>query len=156
MAGKAKINPKSLQNLQSCAGRLTHEQYVEAGRKGGLKKAENARKRETFRQIIERLGQKKLSKRQKADLAEKFGIDISYIEDASLDVAAIYAAYGRALGGDVDALRYLRDTAGEVPSLALSVGPLDAAGIDMASLSDAEIAAQLDAIDADMTADDGE
>jgi hypothetical protein len=54
------------------------------------------------------------------------------------------AVWGKAANGDVEAARFLRDTAGEKPRDALEVGGLDGrplAAIDMTGMTDDELRA---------------
>lgn len=153
---KAKsFNPKSLQNLSSIQSRITPEQRQAYGRKGGLIAAQNERKRQSLREIIANIGPKKLPKRKLSELAEKYGVDVDTIEGMSYDVAMAYAQYIKALGGDTDAARYIRDTSGQAPTQALQIGPLDAQSVDMSTMTDAEISAQIAALDAESGTIDG-
>lgn len=144
MAGKTNYNQKSLRNLKSPPEMLTHDQLVEAGRKGGLKKAENIAKMRLYRDIINTVGAKKLSKPKAKALLELCGIDGIDPAEITANVAVILQQIRKATDdGDTDAARFLRDTSGQAPTQAVQIGPLDAQSVDMASLSDEQIAAQI-------------
>lgn len=66
-------HPNSLKNLRGVSG-ITHEEAVEAGRKGGLKQGENKRRKKALREIWEEWGESKATKFQR-DALRIAGID---------------------------------------------------------------------------------
>lgn len=155
MAKVHNYNPKSLANLSPIHTRTTPEQRQENSRKGGLQSAKNSRERRLLSDIIKGFGAKTLPKRKLAALAEKYDVDLDTIEGLTNDAVMVYAQYIRAFDGDTDAARFLRDTSGQAPTQAVQIGPLDAGSVDMASLSDEQIAAQIAELEDDSGAFDG-
>lgn len=81
------------------------------GRKGGLKRAENERKRKTLRQYAEIFGSLSVKDDVKKKMAE-LGLDESVIDK---DMQNIKALYDEAAKGNVAAFNAIRDIKGENP-----------------------------------------
>lgn len=93
-------------------GELTHELAVEYGRKGGLKKYENERKRKKLKELAIMIGELGTNDESvKARMAE-MGIDE---EDMTNDASIVVALYDKAQNGDVQAFNAIRDIKGEKP-----------------------------------------
>lgn len=91
------------------------EQAAEAGRKGGIKSGETRRKQRTMRQAAKMMldmpvkGYPELVQRLK-------GMGISE-EDLTFQMAVMSSMMAKAMQGNTKAAAFLRDTAGENPSL---------------------------------------
>lgn len=74
------------------------------------------------------------------DMLAKAGLDTDWITDANV------AVMRRARAGDVEAIRYIRDTVGEKPRDGLEIGNLDdkpLATMDLSKMSDEQLKAML-------------
>ena len=115
--------------------RLTHEQAVEIGRRGGLARVEKDRQRKLLRETISVALAAEVADEDVARQLEEAGLDNSQ------QSAIVYAMIRRAAAGDVEAARFLRDTAGQKPTdqfnLSLQQTPIQA--MDLSALSDAEL-----------------
>lgn len=80
-----------------------------------------------------------------AEELRKMGLDPTFANAATL------AAIRKAVHGDIEAARYIRDTVGEKPTEAMSVAltekPIKA--MDLSKMSDAELEALADRVDSD-------
>ena len=96
---------------------MTPEQLRENGRKGGLKKAENVRKRKELKETLDVLLNMALDGRRKT-------VDIEKIQsfaqlngkNVTVDQAMMIKVVQRALKGDLTAITMIRDTIGEKPT----------------------------------------
>lgn len=91
----------------------THEEAVRDGRKGGLKKAENARRRKSIKEALELILTLPPSGNTKSYM-DHIGIED---EEQSNSIALAVAMFNKALKGDVKAAEYIRDSIGEKPDL---------------------------------------
>lgn len=116
------LHPENLDpNLRFVPG----ERAREAGRKGGLKAQENARKRKTLRECAEIiLAEKKLS---------KDGKQLSGVE------AMMMSVFTKALKGDVQAAKFIREVIGEDPAQKVELsGNVDSCGTININISEAK------------------
>ena len=132
--------PKEMQKYN-----FTSEQDREAarenGRKGGIKSGENRRRNRKMRDAAKFLLQQNmiLGDDTVYDIARKLGLDP---EDATNADALIIAAALKAMKGDVEAMKFVRDTGGEAPKNQVELsGDLDrpVATIDLRNLSEDEL-----------------
>lgn len=101
---------------------LTHEQRVEAGRRGGIQKGINCKKRKAMKESLSLLMGKAMRGKQIVDakdietLAKRNGMNVS-AQDAILIAMIIKASKG-----DVSAATFIRDTMGEKEPEKVEVG----------------------------------
>lgn len=120
----------------------TTEEAREMGRKGGLKSAENRKRRKTFAEGLKELLVLPEDDPQVREVLLRLGLD------GTMQDAINLAQYVKAKRGDVDAFRAIRDTVGEKPRDELEVGGLadrPIAHIDMSKLTDEQLMALADA-----------
>ena len=119
----------------------TSEEAREIGRKGGLKSAESRRAHKLFRDILRDIMVTDLSDEDEARKAlETLGLQ------PTMENALMLAASQKAKQGDVEALRFLRDTLGEKPTESFNLGiqgkPIQS--LDLSKLTDSELEALAD------------
>ena len=107
---------------------------------GGKASSEKQRRRKTQAEIIRQIMELKLTPEEGADKLEALGLDPTWATDANV------AVMQKARKGDVESLRYLRDTIGEKPREGLEIGNLDGqplSTIDLSTLSDEQLRAMI-------------
>ena len=107
---------------------------------GGKASSEKQRRRKTQAEIIRQIMELKLTPEEGADKLEALGLDPTWATDANV------AVMQKARKGDVESLRYLRDTIGEKPRDGLEIGNLDGqplSTIDLSTLSDEQLRAMI-------------
>ena len=107
---------------------------------GGKASSEKQRRRKTQAEIIRQIMELKLTPEEGADKLEALGLDPTWATDANV------AVMQKARKGDVESLRYLRDTIGEKPRDGLEIGNLDGqplSTIDLSTLSDDQLRAMI-------------
>lgn len=107
---------------------------------GGKASSEKQRRRKTQAEIIRQIMGLKLTPEEGADKLEALGLDPTWATDANV------AVMQKARKGDVESLRYLRDTIGEKPRDGLEIGNLDGqplSTIDMSALTDDQLRAMI-------------
>ena len=112
---------------------------------GGKASSEKQRRRKTQAEIIRQIMELKLTPEEGADKLEALGLDPTWATDANV------AVMQKARKGDVESLRYLRDTIGEKPRDGLEIGNLDGqplSTIDLSTLSDDQLRAMIAAREA--------
>lgn len=105
---------------------------------GGKASSEKQRRRKTQAEIIRQIMALELTAEEGADRLIALGLDPTWATDANV------AVMQKARKGDVESLRYLRDTIGEKPREGLEIGNLDGqplATIDMSALTDDQLRA---------------
>ena len=115
---------------------FTREEREAMGRKGGIASGETRRKQRTFRESIKAILALQTPDEEKQAQLKELGIDDTVLNAINLAVS------GKAAAGDVEAARYLRDTAGEKPREGLELGNLDdkpLASLDMSKLTDEQL-----------------
>ena len=132
-------------NQQQAAGRQYHpglkmdftpEERRANGLKGAMKSAQSKRRQKTFRESIKAIMSTTTPDDEKRQRLEALGLDATVLNAINLAVS------GKAAQGDVEAARYLRDTAGEKPKDGLEIGNLDdkpLASLDMTKLTDEQL-----------------
>ena len=122
---------------------LTKEQRSENARRAGIASAASAKKRRLQRDILNQMLTLQCDDEQAAAALQALGLDPTFANAANLSVLR------RAVHGDVECLRYIRDTIGEKPTESFQMGiqstPVKA--LDMTKLSDAELEALADRAD---------
>ena len=135
------------QNLwQHNQDRFTAEQRREWASKAGKASAAARRKLKSQREILRQILSLKCDDDEARSALRALGLDETFANAANL------AVLRRAVRGDVDALRYVRDTIGEKPADTMTLGLLDkpVKSLELSGLSDAELEAL-----ADRTEDEG-
>ena len=124
-------------------GKFTPEQRREWASKAGKASAAVKRKHKQLGLLLRDALALDCDDTAAVEELQKLGLDPSFANAATL------AVLRKATHGDVEALRYVRDTIGEKPTEALQVGlnrgPVRA--MDLTQLSDAELEALADQID---------
>ena len=103
------------QNKPKFGSHLTHEDRVRNGRKGGLKKGENAKKKREMREAIEILLAMPLEKKTVKELEDITSFKGLKDKNLTVNDAIIVKQVQRALKGDLNAVTFLRDTSGQKP-----------------------------------------
>jgi hypothetical protein len=107
---------------------------------GGKASAEKQRRRKTQAEIIRQIMDLKLSPEEGGKALEALGLDPTWATDANV------AVMQKARRGDVESLRYLRDTIGEKPRDGLEIGNLDGqplSTIDLSAMTDDQLRAMI-------------
>ena len=107
---------------------------------GGKASQAKARKRKTQAEIIRQVMALEVEPGAARDLLAAAGLETDWITDANV------ALMRRARSGDVESLRYIRDTVGEKPRDGLEIGNLDGqplSTIDLSALSDEQLQAMI-------------
>ena len=105
---------------------------------GGKASGVSRRRQKTQAEIIRQIMALKLTVEEGADKLEALGLDPTWATDANV------AVMQKARKGDVESLRYLRDTIGEKPRDGLEIGNLDGqpiATMDLSTMSDEQLRA---------------
>lgn len=118
----------------------SEEKQREIRSMGGKASQAKQRRRKTQAEIIRQIMELKLTPEEGADKLEALGLDPTWATDANV------AVMQKARKGDVESLRYLRDTIGEKPRDGLEIGNLDGqplSTIDMSALTDDQLRAMI-------------
>lgn len=127
----------NLQNLKT----PTSEEARELGRRGGLASAQSRRRKRLLREILDEVLAMPVAEDALREQLESRGMEPTY------ETALMVAAVQRASLGDVEALRFVRDTRGEKPTAALEITAgmvKDIRSLDLSALTDAELEALAD------------
>ena len=130
---------KQLANLRPFSERSETEQR-EIRSMGGKASQAKQRRRKTQAEIIRQIMELKLTPEEGAAKFEALGLDPTWATDANV------AVMQKARKGDVESLRYLRDTIGEKPREGLEIGNLDGqplSTVDLSQLSDDQLRAMI-------------
>ena len=132
-------NDKSLANLRSFADMTANEQRTIQSM-GGKASGAARRRRKTQAEIIRSIMDLKLTPEEGAEALEALGLEPTWATDANV------AVMRKARCGDVESLRYLRDTIGEKPREGLEIGNLDGqplSTVDLSQLTDDQLRAMI-------------
>lgn len=133
------VSEASLKNLINIRD-LTEAEKKEFHSKGGKAGAASKRRMKTQAQIIRQVMALEIEPGEAREMLEAAGLDPTWATDANV------AVMRKARAGDVEALRYCRDTIGEKPREGLEIGNLDdkpLATVDLRSLSDEQLRAMI-------------
>ena len=117
---------------------MTPEQRSEHARQAGLASAKKRYQHRLQKDILKDILSLECDDDEAVKALKALGLDESFANAANL------AVLRRAVKGDVESLRYIRDTIGEKPRDGLEIGNLDGkplATIDMSSMTDDELRA---------------
>ena len=118
----------------------SEEKQREIRSMGGKASQAKQKRRKTQAEIIRQIMELKLTPEEGADKLKALGLDPTWATDANV------AVMQKARKGDVESLRYLRDTIGEKPRDGLEIGNLDGqplSTIDLSTLSDDQLRAMI-------------
>ena len=107
---------------------------------GGKASQAKQRRKKTQAEIIRQVMALEVEPGAARELLAAAGLDTDWITDANV------ALMRRARSGDVESLRYIRDTVGEKPRDGLEIGNLDGqplSTIDLSALSDEQLQAMI-------------
>ena len=124
--------------LTNWVASLTPEERAEHARKAGLASAKKRYQHRLQKDILKDILSLECDDTEAVNALKALGLDESFANAANL------AVLRRAVKGDVESLRYIRDTIGEKPREGLEIGNLDGkplATIDMSKMTDAELMA---------------
>ena len=127
------------QNLRKY-NELTASEKAEFHSKGGRAGAASKRRMRTQAQILRQVMALEIEPGEAREKLEAVGLDPTWATDANV------AVMRKARAGDVEALRYCRDTIGEKPRDGLEIGNLDGqplATVDLRSMSDEQLRAMI-------------
>ena len=125
--------------LQNNPDRLTAEERREIARNAGIASGEARRRRRTLREAAQVLLSAKMAfgTEEEAELLKLLGVDTPTNADGLMLVAL-----QKATRGDVEAMRFVRDTGGELPTAKVEVGGIEDKPIevlDLSALTDAQL-----------------
>lgn len=126
-----------MQNLIPASERSL-EEVRENGRKGGLKSGETRRRQKLIRETINEIMPLEVSDQELREVLLAEGLPPTY------EMAMSYAAIKRAVKGDIEAARFIRDTLGQKPAESLAIAPLldqPVRNLDLSKLTDEELMA---------------
>lgn len=93
-------------------GKVSREQAVEAGRKGGKASVEAKKKKKKLRELVEVFGELPVYSDKAKSMMEQMGISP---DDMNNKMAAVIGIFKKAAAGDVQAFNAIRDITGEKP-----------------------------------------
>lgn len=117
---------------------MSRERHLQASSRGGVASGVAKRRQKTFRESVKALMKCQVVDEEQRKALEEMGLDATLLNQIQK------AVFDRAAKGDVEAVRYLRDTAGEKPREGLELGNLDGkplASIDLSGLTDEQLRA---------------
>lgn len=129
-------NPRPNPNVGNLRPVMTKEEARKRGMAGAKKSAETRRRRKTFQELAKWV----LALPLKAgDVEEITALGEARGKNITVEEASIMAVATKAMGGDVRALEFLRDTAGERPAERVEVsGNVESAARDISAMIAAE------------------
>lgn len=128
-------NPAHLMDWQE---RLTPEERSANARRAGIASGKKRFQHKQQKEILKDILSLECDDAEAVKALKALGLDESFANAANL------AVLRRAVHGDVESLRYIRDTIGEKPKDGLEVGGFDGkplASIDMSTLTDDQLRA---------------
>ena len=131
---KNKRNP-----LMEYYSQLSPEQRTEQCRKAGIAGREARRKYRTQRELLSLILSSPIDDREKAKKLKEAGFPATY------GGAMAFAATAKAVDGDIEAARFVRDTVGEKPteSYQMNVTDKPVKSLDLTQLTDEELEAMV-------------
>lgn len=121
------------------------EQRREWSRKAGLARGAQLHRQKRQREILKEILSLTCDDPETERKLEQLGLDPTFA--GAMNMAVVQ----RAMRGDVEAVRYIRDTLGEKPSESINLGVYDTPvkSLDLTKLSDAELEALADRADSE-------
>lgn len=135
MEEKRKTLPPGGENILAANARFTHEDRAKNGKKGGIKSGESKRRAKTIRETLKLFLATELEEGEAKERLVALGFDPTMLNQMGL------ATLQKAMVGDIEAARFVRDSVGEKPREGLDVGIEDKplASLDMSKLSDDQL-----------------
>lgn len=109
-AERSEKNEMSKENNLIPLNERTKEEQREIARKGGIASGKARRKKKLLRQILDEIGESRLNTNEAKDIAKALSINK---RDVTYDVAIMFKAVNEALGGNIKAMEFIRDTRGQ-------------------------------------------
>ena len=112
-----------------------HEETVANGRKGGYASGEARKRAKTIRETLKLFLSTQLDEGEARERLVALGFDPTMLNQMSL------ATMQRAMNGDIEAARFVRDSVGEKPREGMDIGIEDKpiASLDMSKLTDEQL-----------------
>ena len=129
-------NDKRTAGMANLKYDFTREEREAMGRQGGIASGKAKRRQKTFRESVKAIMECRPLSEDQCDLLAEMGLEPTMLNQIQV------AVFDKASRGDVEAARYLRDTAGEKPREGLELGNLDdkpLASLDMSKLTDEQL-----------------
>lgn len=129
-------------NIAEYNAALTQEERTEAARRAGKASAAARYKKGLIREACQTIMASSVEDPELSEACEKLGVENSFAYATAIAIGR------KALAGDAEAARYLRDTAGEKPREAIDMAidkPIQSR--DMSEVSDEELEAMAEGLD---------
>lgn len=107
---RSEKNEMSKENNLIPLNERTKEEQREIARKGGIASGKARKKKKLLRQILDEIGESRLNTNEAKDIAKALSINK---RDVTYDVAIMFKAVNEALGGNIKAMEFIRDTRGQ-------------------------------------------
>lgn len=107
---RSEKNEMSKENNLIPLNERTKEEQREIARKGGIASGKARRKKKLLRQILDEIGESRLNTDEAKGIAKALSINK---RDVTYDVAIMFKAVNEALGGNIKAMEFIRDTRGQ-------------------------------------------
>ena len=109
-AERSEKNEMSKENNLIPLNERTKNEQREIARKGGIASGKSRRKKKLLRQILDEIGESRLNTNEAKDIAKALSMNK---RDVTYDVAIMFKAVNEALGGNIKAMEFIRDTRGQ-------------------------------------------
>ena len=116
--------PRGNPNVREISKLITPEQRKEYGRKGGLMKGENFKKRKEFKETLNLLLELPLTDKALTNVENIKSFAKLKGKNVTVDQALMVKLIQKALNGDLNAITMIRDTIGEKPADKMEVKDL--------------------------------
>ena len=113
--------PRGNPNVREISKLITPEQRIENGRKGGLMKGENFRRRKEFKETLNLLLELPLTDKTLTNVENIKSFAKLKGKNVTVDQALMVKLIQKALNGDLNAITMIRDTIGENPAVKMEV-----------------------------------
>jgi len=144
---EAKVAAEKISNIEAYQRSLSESERRESAIRAGRASGEARTRRKLFRETLADLMRSDAVPEEIRQALKETGMQVD------IQSAILLAAARKAMTGDVEAMRYVRDTLGEKPTETynLSVADKPVQAMDMSRLSDDELQALADKADAGAT-----
>lgn len=136
-------HPNSVANLVQNRADIPHERVVEFAKKANAASTASRRRRKSLKQVLDDILALEVSEEELKELLVSQGLP------PTNDYAVGIAAVRRAKGGDIEAARFVRDSAGDKLAENMNLGihdkPIQA--LDLTKLSDDELLMLMDGLE---------
>lgn len=107
---RSEKNEMSKENNLIPLNERTKSEQREIAKKGGIASGKARRKKKLLRQILDEIGESRLNTNEAKDIAKALSINK---RDVTYDVAIMFKSVNEALGGNIKAMEFIRDTRGQ-------------------------------------------